>query len=36
VRYQWADVTLPDEVGFVGDRLDLGGFTYQAVFQIRF
>jgi outer membrane protein W len=36
VRYQWADVTLPGEVGFVGDRLDLGGFTYQAVFQIRF
>ena len=36
VRYQWADVTLPSEVGFVGDRLDLGGFTYQAVFQFRF
>ena len=36
VRYQRADVTLPGEVGFVGDRLDLGGFTYQAVFQFRF
>jgi outer membrane protein W len=36
VRYQRADVTLPPDVGFVGDRLDLGGFTYQAVFQLRF
>ena len=36
VRYQRADVTLPVDVGFVGDRLDLGGFTYQAVFQMRF
>ena len=36
VRYQRADVTLPSDVGFVGDRLDLGGLTYQAVFQVRF
>jgi len=36
VRYQWADATLPADVGFVGDRIDLGGFTYQAVFQVRF
>jgi len=36
VRYQRADTRLPADVGFVGDRLDLGGFTYQAVFQIRF
>ena len=36
VRYQRADTSLPSDVGFVGDRLDLGGFTYQGVFQIRF
>ena len=36
VRYQWADAELPIEGGFVGERIDLGGFTYQAVFQIRF
>jgi len=36
VRYQWAAATLPADVGFVDDRIDLGGFTYQAVFQIRF
>jgi hypothetical protein len=36
VRYQWAATDLPSEVDFVGDRLDLGGFTYQAVFQVRF
>jgi opacity protein-like surface antigen len=36
LRYQWADTSLPADVGFVGDRLDLGGLTFQAVFQIRF
>ena len=36
VRYQSGRRELPLEVGFVGDRIDLGGFTYQAVFQVRF
>ena len=34
VRYQRAEGSLPSD--FVGDRIDLGGFTYQAVFQVRF
>ena len=36
IRYQWADADLPLDAGFIGDKLDLGGFTYQAVFQVRF
>jgi hypothetical protein len=34
VRYQAAKGELSED--FVGDRIDLGGFTYQAVFQVRF
>jgi len=34
IRYQWAEGELPNE--FVGDRIDLGGFTYQAIFQVHF
>jgi hypothetical protein len=36
IRYQRADANLPDDVDFLGDKLDLGGLTYQAVFQVRF
>jgi hypothetical protein len=36
VRYLRADTTLDPRVGFVGDRLDLGGITYQTNFVIRF
>jgi len=34
VRWQSAEGSLPND--FVGDRIDLGGFTYQGVFQVRF
>lgn len=34
VRYQKADAKLPD--GFVGDTIDLGGFTYSGTLQFRF
>jgi opacity protein-like surface antigen len=34
VRYQRADDDLPDD--FVGSKIDLSGFTYQAVLQFRF
>lgn len=34
VRYQKAEADLGSE--FVGDKIDLGGFTYSAVFQFRF
>ena len=36
VRYQKADASLNRTVGFQGDRLDLGGLTYQANFVFRF
>ncbi len=36
VRYQRADAALDRTVGFQGDRLDLGGITYQTNFIIRF
>jgi hypothetical protein len=36
IRYQLAAATLKQSVGFQGDRLDLGGFTYQANFIFRF
>ena len=34
MRYQRARGTLDDD--FLGDTIDLGGFTYQAVFHLRF
>jgi outer membrane protein W len=36
IRYVKADTTLDPTVGFQGNRLDLGGVTYQANFVIRF
>jgi hypothetical protein len=36
IRYQQADDALDHSVGFQGDRIDLGGFTYQANFIVRF
>jgi hypothetical protein len=36
IRYQKADAPLNRTVGFQGDRLDLGGITYQANFIFRF
>ncbi len=36
IRYQKADGDLSPDVGFVGDKIDLSGFTYQAVMQFRF
>jgi len=35
-RYQWADAPLDPSVGFQGNRLDLGGMTYQASVIFRF
>ena len=35
VRYQWAEGELPEEE-FLGDRIDLGGLTFQAVVTWRF
>jgi len=34
IRYQKGEGTLTSD--FVGDKIDLGGWTYQAVFQIKF
>ncbi|MGE5358248.1 MAG: hypothetical protein ACM3NQ_04470 [Bacteroidales bacterium] len=34
VRYQWASGDLPAD--FIGSKIDLGGFTYQATFGVRF
>jgi opacity protein-like surface antigen len=34
VRWQRADAPLPED--FVGERIDLGGLTFQAVFHFRF
>jgi Outer membrane protein beta-barrel domain len=36
VRWQRGDAHLSEAVDFVGDRIDLGGITYQAVFHFRF
>jgi hypothetical protein len=36
VRYQKADDDLSPDVGFVGEKIDLSGFTYQAVMHFRF
>jgi hypothetical protein len=36
VRYQSAQGELPDDQGFAGTEIDLGGFTYSANFKIRF
>jgi hypothetical protein len=36
VRWQRGDAALSEDVEFVGDRIDLGGVTYQAVFHFRF
>jgi hypothetical protein len=36
VRWQRGDAELDENVDFVGDRIDLGGVTYQAVFHFRF
>jgi opacity protein-like surface antigen len=36
IRYQKADAPLNRTVGFQGDRLDVGGITYQANFIVRF
>jgi hypothetical protein len=36
VRWQRGDAELSEDVDFVGDRIDLGGITYQAVFHFRF
>jgi hypothetical protein len=34
IRYQQGEGDLPND--FVGEKIDLGGFTYQAVLQFRF
>jgi hypothetical protein len=36
VRYQSAQGELDPDQGFAGDEIDLGGFTYSAVFKVRF
>jgi outer membrane protein W len=36
IRYQYANSTLDRSVGFQGDKIDVGGFTYQANFIVRF
>ena len=36
VRWQGGDAELSEDVDFVGDHIDLGGITYQAVVHFRF
>ena len=37
VRWQTGDAKLPTGTdGFISDRIDLGGFTYSGLFQVRF
>lgn len=36
IRYQHANSTLDRNVGFQGDKIDVGGITYQANFVLRF
>ena len=36
IRYQNAEGDLPDDQGFSGDKIDLGGFNYLLTFNVRF
>lgn len=36
VRYQSAQGELDPDLGFSGTKIDLGGFTYSAMFKVRF
>jgi hypothetical protein len=36
VRYQSALGDLPEDQGFAGSKIDLGGFSYLFTFNIRF
>jgi outer membrane protein W len=36
VRYQYAKGDLPNDLGFSGTKIDLGGFTYLLTFNIKF
>lgn len=36
IRYQSAQGELPDDQGFSGTKVDLGGFNYLATFKLRF
>jgi outer membrane protein W len=36
VRYQRAKGDLPSDMGFSGSKIDLGGWTYAATFNVRF
>jgi len=36
IRYQKAEGELPDDQGFLGSKIDLGGFNYLLTFNIRF
>lgn len=36
IRYQSAQGELPDDLGFSGTKIDLGGFSYLATFKVRF
>lgn len=36
IRWQSAQGELPDDQGFSGTKIDLGGFTYSATFKVRF
>jgi outer membrane protein W len=36
IKYQSGSPTLDPNVGFVGDKIDLGGITYQATFILKF
>jgi hypothetical protein len=36
VKYQSAQGELDPDEGFAGDKIDLGGFTYSAVFRVKF
>jgi hypothetical protein len=36
VRYLDANAPLDPTVGFLGDRIDLGGISYLATFNIKF
>ena len=36
IRYQSAQGELPDDQGFSGTKIDLGGFNYLATFKVQF
>jgi hypothetical protein len=36
IRYQNAEGDLPEDQGFSGDKIDLGGFNYLLTFNVRF